>query len=180
VITDAEVVALIADGTIRVDVASGRIFRLKTLSCYGTIVTYARPRRADKLDVGTGYRRFYYRRTSIVAHKVVWIAAHGPVPEGYEVNHIDLNKNRNCLANLELLTHLGNVQHAIANGHRARVYRGEDHPNARLRRVEVDEIRRELAAGTSKRSLARRFGVSATNIRHIAKGTKWAPAPENA
>lgn len=37
-------------------------------------------------------------------HHVVWEAAHGNIPEGYEIHHIDCNKKNNDLENLELLT----------------------------------------------------------------------------
>lgn len=40
---------------------------------------------------------FYY-------HKVIWEYFNGEVPEGLQINHIDENKENNCLWNLELLT----------------------------------------------------------------------------
>lgn len=37
-------------------------------------------------------------------HRVIWMAVNGEIPEGYEVNHIDENKNNNSISNLNLLT----------------------------------------------------------------------------
>lgn len=38
------------------------------------------------------------------AHRVIWEKAHGPIPKGHEVHHIDGNGNNNSLDNLILLT----------------------------------------------------------------------------
>lgn len=35
-------------------------------------------------------------------HRVSWIAINGEIPEGYQVNHIDENKDNNCISNLNL------------------------------------------------------------------------------
>jgi len=59
--------------------------------------------------------RFYYRwehgkkvrvcrRRKIAVHKLVWIAAYGPIPRGYQVHHKDLDRMNPELTNLELLT----------------------------------------------------------------------------
>lgn len=37
-------------------------------------------------------------------HVAVWEAANGPVPEGFEVHHIDENKDNNSLENLQCMT----------------------------------------------------------------------------
>lgn len=42
-------------------------------------------------------------------HRVIYTACYGEIPEGYEVNHIDENKENNCIDNLNLLTHTENV-----------------------------------------------------------------------
>lgn len=46
-------------------------------------------------------------------HRLVWIAFKGQIPEGFEVNHKDLDKHNNRLDNLELLTHSDNLKHAF-------------------------------------------------------------------
>lgn len=37
-------------------------------------------------------------------HRVIWEEAHGPVPEGFDVHHIDENPENNDLSNLEALS----------------------------------------------------------------------------
>lgn len=41
-------------------------------------------------------------------HRLVWSAFNGPIPEGYEVNHINEIKTDNRLENLNLMTHKEN------------------------------------------------------------------------
>lgn len=44
-------------------------------------------------------------------HRLVWEVFNGPIPEGYEINHIDEDKSNNALSNLELVTHKQNCNH---------------------------------------------------------------------
>lgn len=44
-----------------------------------------------------------------VVHKLVWEAFNGPVPDGYEINHLDENHHNNSLSNLALVTHTENI-----------------------------------------------------------------------
>lgn len=45
-------------------------------------------------------------------HRVIYEAVTGePIPEGYEINHIDENKENNSRSNLELLTHKQNINY---------------------------------------------------------------------
>ena len=46
----------------------------------------------------------YYQRYGNRLHRVVWISAHGEIPKGYHVHHIDGNKSNNCAENLTLLS----------------------------------------------------------------------------
>lgn len=51
-----------------------------------------------------------------MAHVLVWESVHGPVPDGFELNHINGVKDDNRIANLELVTRGGNLRHAYATG----------------------------------------------------------------
>lgn len=56
---------------------------------------------------------------SELEHRVVWEAAHGPIPKGYVIHHIDGNGKNNDLSNLRLMTqkeHLSMHAKARANG----------------------------------------------------------------
>ncbi len=71
-----------------------------------------------------GPKNYEYRAVALskdgkpVTHKVHRLVAKAfiGIPEGYEVNHKDLDKFNNCLSNLEVVTHQQNQLHAGAHG----------------------------------------------------------------
>lgn len=88
-------------GTIRVELPAGDVFTKSGL-------------RAEQLDKRSGYGRvIVFRRpmTLAMAHRVVWIAAYGPIPQGLQINHINRRRWDNRIENLELVTPAGNARH---------------------------------------------------------------------
>jgi len=126
---------------------------------------------ADKRVVGTtnakGYLvatlHFWGERVQVKLHRVVWLAAHGPIPVGMMPDHINRAKADNRLANLRLVTDAGNAANR-------RSYAGEANPACRITRAQAVAIRR--AAG-SYRARARRFGVSKSLVAQISRGERW-------
>lgn len=51
-------------------------------------------------------------RRFMKVHSIVWRCAHGPVPAGLEIDHIDMDKANNRLDNLRLVTHAENLAYA--------------------------------------------------------------------
>ena len=74
-------------------------------------------RKMSRVGHSGGYDR--YRLTGLgghsmaYVHRVVWESFHGPIPDGYEINHKDCNKKNNRIDNLELVTHKENMDHAV-------------------------------------------------------------------
>lgn len=57
------------------------------------------------------------RKTKYI-HRLVWETFRGPIPQGYEINHIDHDKKNNQLENLELVTRSENMHKAfLFHGH---------------------------------------------------------------
>lgn len=54
-------------------------------------------------------------RTKVI-HRLVFEAFNGDIPKGYEINHIDGDKGNNCNDNLELITRIENMRHAVNIG----------------------------------------------------------------
>lgn len=46
-------------------------------------------------------------------HRVVWETFIGEIPDGYEIDHIDGNKQNNALSNLRCVTHKDNMNNII-------------------------------------------------------------------
>ena len=62
-----------------------------------------------------GKRKIYF------VHRVVWESVTGsPIPKGYEINHIDENKENNSKSNLELTSHKDNCNFGSRNSKMAK------------------------------------------------------------
>ena len=62
----------------------------------------------------------YDRRS---AHRTIWEAFHGKIPDGIQINHKDLDRENNALKNLELTTPKENTRHAL-NMYGVKTFRG--------------------------------------------------------
>jgi hypothetical protein len=51
-----------------------------------------------------------------MVHRIVWVSKHGPVPDGYHVDHKDTNKTNNRLKNLEAVPGFENMRRAKEAG----------------------------------------------------------------
>lgn len=122
-----------------------------------------------------GYGRIYLDGKVLPAHRVLYELAHGPIPLGLcGCHHCD---NRACVNPDHLF--LGTVadNHADMDAKGRRAYgdlvanKGTDHGRARLTEADVLEIR--AALGVSQKSLARKFGIGATQVRRIRDREQW-------
>ena len=52
----------------------------------------------------TGYRHICLNGREHYAHRIIWKGFNGPIPNGFEIDHIDRNRDNNQLANLRLVT----------------------------------------------------------------------------
>lgn len=135
---------------------------------------------------GGGYRNLVLydhgaRRTALV-HRLVARAFLGPCPEGHQVNHRNGVRDDNRLLNLEYVTRSRNKQHGFEIGISQRP-KGTLNGMARLEEEDVREIRKLWAQRPGKRlapdhplsrdSIAKRFGVTGSNISLIVRGKLW-------
>lgn len=138
-----------------------------------------------------GYGRIVYHAQDLEAHRVSWILAHGPIPDGlWVLHHCD---NRLCVRPDHLF--LGDIIEntrdrdrkgrgyrvgrpliglAYRQNERRRPPRGEQHPHAKLSEADVLEIIRRRKAGETLVSPAREFGLnSPAGISAIALRRSW-------
>ena len=109
------------------------------------------------IGVMVGGRRFFR-----MVHRLVFEAFVGPIPEGFEINHLDGNKKNNALVNLEVVTPKENIQHAIRTGLLRN--RGVESVLAKLTTKQAEEIRSAYMCGEKQREIAARFSVSQSTV----------------
>lgn len=113
--------------------------------------------------------------TAIHAHRVAYVVAYGPIPEGMVVRH-RCDTPACCNPNhLILGTHADNVRDRVARGRSAT---GAHNGRAKLTPEQVATIRERLTNGTeSLQSLGTCYGVDRKTIRLIRDGVTWKAEP---
>lgn len=66
--------------------------------------------RAGRFSPVSGYSDIRYQYKSYKVHNLVWIWHGNDLLDDHEVDHIDDNRNNNCIENLQLLTFAENVR----------------------------------------------------------------------
>jgi hypothetical protein len=116
-----------------------------------------------RISGGRSVRREQY------AHRVVYEAVHGPIPEGMEIDHRNTRRADNRVANLQAVTAAQNRALTRARG---RVACGERIPNAKLTEELVRQIRATSGLITGV-EWAHRLGVDRTSINSARRGQTW-------
>jgi hypothetical protein len=109
----------------------------------------------------------YGMQGPILAHRVAYEHAHGPIPDGLLVCHRCDNPPCCNPAHLFAGTPKDNMQDMARKG------RSRLGSRARLTTEDVEAIRAACARGTSRRDLGQRFGVTSDHIGQIARGMRW-------
>jgi hypothetical protein len=124
----------------------------------------------------TGYGQYRVGARKVRTHRAAYERLVGPIPVGMRVCHRCDNKRCCNPDHLFLGTDLDNARDRDAKGRGRAIppaaMTGAANPAAKLGPAEVFEIRR-AARHETQRSLAKRFGVSQSQIGNIVRGTSW-------
>ena len=108
--SDALIVELIREGRLVVDPLHGYVYAPRSNT----------PRKPLGALTKKGYLRACInvggRQHHFMVHRIVWVAAYGPVPEGHEIDHRSTVKTDNRLSNLEAVPGAENMRRAKVNG----------------------------------------------------------------
>jgi hypothetical protein len=130
----------------------------------------------------TGFPKITYRLNegceSVYPHKVIaeyFIPK--PSNDHSHVIHVDMNRSNNRITNLKWVTEEERKQH---NKKRAKAfgYNKKEHVrgvgNYKLTEAKVAIIKKQLETGKTRRTMiAKRFGITLTQIKRIEKGENW-------
>lgn len=115
-------------------------------------------------------------RRQLMAHRVSWELANGPVPDGMCVCHSCDNPACVRPDHLFVADHAGNMADKVAKG-RQFLAQGEKHGRAKLTDDNVRAIRAAVAEGVAQSELARSHGVSSMTISGIVTRKRWKHLP---
>jgi|TARA_R110000782_G_scaffold262077_1_gene353995 hypothetical protein len=119
--------------------------------------------------------RLYKNKKGILysVHSLIMLTFKGERPEGLVINHLDADKSNNSYLNLEYVTQIENVRHAIEKGLHSPI--GEKNHSAKLTRQEVIEIKTAFKQNYKglQKQLASKFNVSRHAINKIISGKNW-------
>lgn len=114
----------------------------------------------------TGYPQIFWEGKNQSAHRMAWIVANGPIPDGMKVCHrCDV---RHCIddAHLFLGTNTENMADMVSKGRAAKSLRNG---NGKLTPSQIAEIIAAPKTRGSGRRLARQHGVSPTTISAVRR-----------
>lgn len=126
---------------------------------------------AARVSPRSGYGIVYLDGKERRAHRVVWMAAHGPIPEGQEVRHRCDRPACIRLDHLELGTHAQNMADAVQ---RDRIAHGLRNARTKLSDEQVQEIRRRRAEGETCAALATAYGINDSTVSRLTTGRRRA------
>lgn len=104
-------------------------------------------------------------------HRIVWIAKHGIIPEGYVIDHINNDKQDNRLCNLQLLTPGENSTKAREDG----LYKVHDDAGQAKISDEVHDLIQYVYGNTdlTLKQLSEVFGISKSRVHQIIHEKGW-------
>lgn len=125
-----------------------------------------------------GYGQLYRGGRPIVASRISWELANGPIPAGAFVLHRCDTPACVNPRHLFLGTQTDNMKDMVKKGRspggaHGSEPRGTDHWRAKLTPQRVRAVRRRFNAGESAKQIADRFGVDRMTIKAVLSGKTW-------
>ncbi len=176
---ESYILDLIPKGVFSIDKV-GRIWRHGTLKLYGSKESFypahlkraEHPQKDGYLLVGHHVNRdSTNRHIWALAHRVVYLYFFGELRQDRVLNHKNGIKTDNRPENLEQVTSSENSKHSFRIG--LQDNRGDKNPRHKLKRVEVECLRKRFHAGETIKKLGMGTKVSYSTLRRALLGETW-------
>ncbi len=124
-----------------------------------------------------GYGMFSVSGKNVYAHRYIWEWVHGPIPVGYEIDHLCGNKSCVNPDHLSCTTHRENMRRAAQAG----VWNGTKNGSAKRTEGEVIAIKIFAGYGVPVRKLSAYLDIPKRSVYAIINRECWAhlePPPQ--
>jgi hypothetical protein len=109
-------------------------------------------------------------KKKIYIHRAVCELFNGPQEDGQQCRHLDGSIKNNHASNLKWGSAKENNEDKILHGTNGE---GEKNPMSKLKRDQVDEIRKRVPSGETQRSMCKIFNVSPMTISRVVRRELW-------
>lgn len=147
----------------------GRVFRILKGNTTGNVGELTQQLR-NKYKCVTLFAQNIRKMFSV--HRLVGLAYIQNTDDKPMINHINGIKTDNNVDNLEWVTSIENVKHAIDNS-LTNYKLGENTSNNKLSNIQVYEIKQLLKTNITQRAIAELYGISEGNVTSIKNGNTW-------
>ena len=152
----------------------------------GKIIVFKDGKKTSGCKGDKGYiklcKRINGNKYYAIFHRLIYRYFNNKIPVGFQVNHLNLQKDDNSPNNLEAVTPKENVKHAINNGikfgnfqknNKYSSHPGSENGMSKLTESQVIEIKNRLKNGELQSLIAKNYNVVQQTISDINTEKHW-------
>ena len=131
---------------------------------------YNKPNRKDTVVGCKSKVTGYWQYLNFMCHRIVYALNHGICPADLTIDHVDTNKDNNCISNLELVSRGENSRRCMSQ---REPKRGSDVSGSKLTEKQILEIYNLFLEGKSNDDIAALYCVHSRYVSLVRHGKRW-------